>query len=51
MQFYYSPVDLTGNWWESRLRLKKGKSKGQVFDSPQAVNSFKVESGADLLPS
>ena len=30
---------------------KKSKSKVQVFDTPQVVNCFKVESDAALLPS
>ena len=35
-----------------RVACKKvPKSKVQVFDTPQVVNGFKVESDAALLPS
>ena len=36
-------ISLVGN--------KMKKSKVQVFDTPQVVNCFKVESDAALLPS
>ena len=34
-----------------RWKAPAGKSKVQVFDTPQVVNCFKVESDAALLPS